>query len=109
MPQYALPAGGVSGPVAVTASPHGGTITSGGTFQIALGPNAKRKGGFIQNNSSDVLYVFTGVAGATQSASVQVSPGLSFNLNMGTSGYVYTGTVWVDGTTAAAFTVMELT
>jgi len=109
MPQYALPTGGASGPVSVGVSPNGGTITAGGTFQIALGPNGKRKGGFIQNNSSGVLYVFTGVAGATRGSSVQVAPGLSFNLNMGTSGYVYTGTIWVDGTTSAAFTITEIT
>jgi hypothetical protein len=107
MPQNALPS--TSGVTPVGTSLSGGTIVSGGTFQIALGPNPKRKGGFLQNNSAaNIMYIFAGISGTARGSSVEVPVGSFFNLNMGTPGFVYTGTIWVDGTTGDAFSVTEL-
>lgn len=98
-----------STPTRVSALPNGGTIATSGTFQTALQDNPARRGGFIQNNSSAVLYVFAGQSGATRGSSIQVPPGICFNLNMGTHGFIYIGAVMLDGATGAAFATMELT
>ncbi len=94
----------------VGATATGGTITSGGTYQTALAANPDRKGGFLQNNSaSHVMYVFVGAGTPGHASSVQVPFGDFFNFNMGTTGFIYTGAIKVDGTTADAFTVVEIT
>jgi len=100
-----------SPPTVVSATPGGSTITSGGTFQQALAANATRKGGFLQNNSaSNVMKVYCGTnANATDAAAVQVPAGKFFNLNLGIPGFIYRGALQVDGTTADAFSTLEIT
>jgi hypothetical protein len=57
-----------------------GTITTGNTFQDALGADGNRTGCAIQNTSTHTMYFYLGPkASATTGNSIQVSPNGIFN------------------------------
>lgn len=58
-----------------TSTLAGGTVTTHNVFQQALAANAARKGCLIQNQSTDVEYVFFGATGsATETTSFALGP-----------------------------------
>lgn len=59
----------------VSVTQTGGTIASGGAYQLALASSSSRMGCVIQNISAHVLSVYVGnLADATSSNSIQIEP-----------------------------------
>ena len=88
-------------PVAATSTPHSGTITAGGTFQVAIASSSTRLGCTIQNpvTATETLFVFFGANGsATTSNSIGLAPGAAVSCTTQT-GAVLTDSVDVDAAT----------
>lgn len=69
----------ISAPITTT----NGTVTTGGTFQVALAGNASRKGCAITNRGTHTQYIYFGATGsATIADSIPIAPGQQITCSM---------------------------
>lgn len=101
--QYALASYGL---VIGTYTERSGTITTGGTAQVAMAANAARKAWFFQNISTADLWIsLVETAQANTPGSVKVAPGA---VAFSSGGFVSTQALSVVGaTTGQKFTLWE--
>jgi hypothetical protein len=82
-----------------------GTITLGGTSQLLAAGNTTRSYFFVQNISSDVLWIDFDVAAVQDQPSIKLLPAATFVME---SGFVSTDSITIIGpTTGAKFVAKE--
>lgn len=87
-----------------TTTVSNGTISATGSFQSILAASSSRKGCFIQNQGSHLMYVFFGAnASATEATSFQLNPGQSALCSNGL--IVATDNISLTGTSGDAFII----
>lgn len=92
-------------PVRGAITNRSGTITSGGASQILAAANATRSYFFIQNISTNILWINFGVAAAQDSPSIKLLPESTFVME---GGFVSIDSVTIIGpTTGAKFVAKE--
>lgn len=92
-------------PVRGAITNRSGTITLGGTSQTLAAANAARSYFFVQNISTDVLWIDFGVAAVQDQPSVKLCPEATFVME---GGFVSTDAINIIGpTTGAKFVAKE--
>jgi hypothetical protein len=100
-----------AGTISGTLTDRSGTVTAGGTSQTLAAINAARKYILIENpinavNGETLFINFTSAASTSAAGSIQIAPGGSINLNIGT--YITTELITVTAaTTGHAFIAKE--
>lgn len=102
--------------IPVTTTTSTGTIAVTNTFQIAAAYNRSRRGGYIQNNGANFMFVYLGgtaadctAAGATKGKSIQLQPPSSTtqggSISFGIGNTIVADLICVTGTNPDTFSL----